>query len=1493
MRSQYLRLMYITLLLTLWPQSAPQAAPLALSSAPLFLSQQTIPMVMLVMSRDESLYYEAYNDYSNLDGDVAGTVDVNYLPTYTYYGYFNPTTCYAYSSDVFVPKQSSSTQICSGFSDARWSGNYLNYLTTSRIDALRKVLYGGKRSTDSAGTTILERSYIPLDAHSWGKSFESEAKQGFKVSDYTPYDEPASGKKLFFANTTTSKSNEACPDSCPPLLEVATVASSHYIWDWVSKERPVAGDEIGVLNETNHTYTNVTLNPLPTKLVVRVKVCDNSSDGPGVEDNCVAYGSTGYKPEGMLQKYMNKMKFGLLSGSYDKNTSGGMLRRAISTITDEVSSTDGTFTSVNGIISTLNKLKIIGFSYDSNQRNYTDNCGWQAATLGDGVCSNWGNPVGEMLFEAMRYFAGATASSGSYDYGDNKNTRDAKLGLPRVNSWTNPFGSANWCAKPINLVISDLNPSFDSNNLPDAHVYPDAVAPSYADAVPTSLSGFSAESATNLISTKEQISGSYFIGQTGSQNNVDTGVPTAKSISGFGVIRGLPERASHQGSYHSAGVAYYGRTHDLQSTLAGEQKANTMVIGLSTPLPQIKIKVGDATVTLFPFARTVQGYGNGFIPNDAIVDFYVESLDESSGSFLINFEDSEQGADYDMDALARYRYAVIDDGNGGQQLRITVESVYAGGTSEQHIGYVISGTTADGTYLEVMDRDGTTLSGTPTDASKARYLLDTVTATDPPYPNNARNSRTNASDYNSCTKANCKDALTRDSQTRIFSVASNATAAGFLKSPLWYAAKYGYFNDKNNNGVPDSGEWDSKVSGQPDGYFPVTNPGQLQEQLQKAFNQIDSDTKAASPVALDAAAISSVGYLYKANFEAQRWSGELGGYQINGSGVVATTPSWQASSKLTQQGSSGRLIFSRNPTSGKPVPFTFSANTLNGEENGLSASQLTALLSNTSYSNGSTASKLAYLKALVAYLRGDRSQEGTGYKFRERLNLLGDIVHSAPTYGVSQDSSPIPFLLVGANDGMVHLFQASGSDAGKELMAFVPSPLYGKLNKLASTTYAHDYYVDGGITVATLKKSDGSLVTMAVGALGQGGQGVYALDLSTLNGLSQTQATAASLVKWEFTDSNDADLGYVAGTPAISQLQDGTWVAIFGNGYNNTESDGRVSTTGNGAIYVVDLFTGSLLKKLETKKGTTADPLGTASARPNAVMQPALADGNSDGKVDNLYAGDLFGNMWHFDISKSDRTEWKSPIGSLTTPAPLFSAKGKRVGGTTWIAQPISSTPSVGIHPKGGILVFFGTGKYLEESDKITTDQVTQTFYALWDKSANSSTINSDRSELLQQQILREDSNRRVISNNTIEWSSKKGWYLDLVNTGVSASQNNQGERQITNSTLWLNSVLFTTQIPNSDACAGGGTGWIMKLDAASGADLDPPATLPEIGATLSSSQQNYKVNGLPSALSTVVLEPTPGSLQRQDLCQTSNGEVCNSAASSLKMGRLSWQVIN
>src|SRR5690606_5881598 len=184
--------------------------PFELAQTPIFVNSAVPPLNMLVMSRDHTLYYEAYNDASDLDGD--GVVDVGYKPNINYYGYFNSHVCYDYTGTTgsatgqaasggrFVPKSlatGTNKKQCSGL----WSGDFLNYLTTSRIDALRRVLYGGRRTEDTTTLTTLEAAYIPRDGHAWGKSFDPKRDE-YNIGHYTPLSTPGSNKRHLFAVTT-------------------------------------------------------------------------------------------------------------------------------------------------------------------------------------------------------------------------------------------------------------------------------------------------------------------------------------------------------------------------------------------------------------------------------------------------------------------------------------------------------------------------------------------------------------------------------------------------------------------------------------------------------------------------------------------------------------------------------------------------------------------------------------------------------------------------------------------------------------------------------------------------------------------------------------------------------------------------------------------------------------------------------------------------------------------------------------------------------------------------------------------------------------------------------------------------------------------------------------------------------------------------------------------------------------------------------------------
>src|SRR6478736_9158075 len=244
-----------------------QSAEMNIRDVPLFLNDTPPPLNMLVLSRDHRLYYEAYNDASDLDGD--GTLDVGYKPSITYYGYFESNRCYTYSGGIFTPSAlAGPNKTCSG----NWSGDWLNYVTMTRIDALRKVLYGGLRYFDTDTDTVLQRAYVPQDAHSWGKEYESIARDGYDISQYTPYPLPTAGTRHLFANTTLDGDADVNAGANNPAIYGVPVPKlrvlqnqTYRLWEWVSIERPVAGTRV----------QNGSSGPVvaPSDYTVRVKVC--------------------------------------------------------------------------------------------------------------------------------------------------------------------------------------------------------------------------------------------------------------------------------------------------------------------------------------------------------------------------------------------------------------------------------------------------------------------------------------------------------------------------------------------------------------------------------------------------------------------------------------------------------------------------------------------------------------------------------------------------------------------------------------------------------------------------------------------------------------------------------------------------------------------------------------------------------------------------------------------------------------------------------------------------------------------------------------------------------------------------------------------------------------------------------------------------------------------------------------------------------------------
>ena len=1405
------------------------AAPLDVADVPLFLPGAVSPLNMLVMGRDHKLYYEAYNDRSDLDG---GGIDVGYKPGIEYFGYFDSHKCYTHDGTKFVPQSVTADKTCS----SQWSGDWLNWATTARIDALNKVLFGGFRRTDTAAQTVLERTHIPHDAHSWVKEYRSAADNGYDIADYTPLSAPTSGLTHLFANVSlmyTSSWTTNNSVASPPLLRVAqnVAGANNRAWNWASTESPVAGACYGrdggndgrCAGASNDAGSGVLLTSNTTAfndLPVRVEVCVAGM----LETNCRRYPNGNHKPIGLLQEYgeNDAMSFGLLTGSYQRSKSGGVLRKEIGALDDEINiTTDGTFKNFNGIIATLSKLRAAGY------RNYRGLGYYGVAGRGAGVAYTtspltnppsgnilvatqpfnepefggmWGNPVGEMMYEALRYFAGESSPTAAFDYGSGT-TIDSTLGLPRDATWTDPYNAASLsCAKPFMTVISDINNSYDTDQLPGT---------SFSGSPPADdLGGLDVADEADAIWASE-IGGSLevFIGDNSLEAD---GAPSPKTATSFATVRGLsPEEPTKEGGYYAASVAKYGYQNDLNAA-TGDQKVQTFAVALASPLPRIEIPVGGGTVTLVPFAKSVGGSSinaapGRFQPTNQIVDFYVEAMaaDLSSGSFLINFEDVEAGNDHDMDAVVRYRYSVV-----GGQVQVDVERIYEAGGITHHMGYTISGTTDDGTYLVVQD-----------DTTNIPYFVDT--------PAGVSSGGCANSPY--CSARPAAPWALPWTDSRLFTPGTGGTAT-LLKDPLWYAAKWGGFSDLNANDRPDvQSEWDTDNDGDPDNYFLVTNALTLGDELRDAFDEIGSRTASAAAVATNTTRLDTNTLIYQARFRSDDWTGSLVAHRLLEDGTLGSQ-AWTA----TPPAHGSRNIFTRTglvPGANAGAPLLW---------DDIGTTHQAAL---NERADGTQDPLGTIGRNRVAWLRGDATQEqGKGGVFRVRSTPLGDIINSDPQFVGAQNfgyeslpaltapegasyqlfrrtkidpstGAPLePMVYVGANDGMLHGFDAS---SGVEHFAYIPSTLIPELDELTDPSYAHRYFVDGQIVIgdAFINRGTDKWATVLVGTTGAGGKTVFALDVT------RPHAFTDSDVLWEFTDP---DLGNPIGRPVVARMADGTWAAVFGNGYN--------STTEHAMLFVVRLEDGVLLKKIDT---------GVSVA--NGLATPTLlADGTRT--ILAAYAGDLAGNLWKFDLSNADPDMWNVAFSG----SPMFTATNDAGD-----PQPITAPVEIGRHPDGGFMVYFGTGKFFETGDNIVSGTPpVQSFYGLWDKTSAGTPISylMDRDEVLTRQaIVFEDevdaagnpidadgdpiSSRnfavRVTSQNTTNWSTHRGWFLDLVSPVHGA----EGERVVSLPLLRNGRVIFPTLIPSQNPCEFGGNSWLMELEAVGGSRLEqPPLDITEDG---------------------------------------------------------------
>jgi type IV pilus assembly protein PilY1 len=591
-----------------------------------------------------------------------------------------------------------------------------------------------------------------------------------------------------------------------------------------------------------------------------------------------------------------------------------------------------------------------------------------------------------------------------------------------------------------------------------------------------------------------------------------------------------------------------------------------------------------------------------------------------------------------------------------------------------------------------------------------------------------------------------------------------------------------------------------------------------QAALDAAFRTIAVDilsrTSAGSSVTLNAGAWRTGSKVYQGRFSSADWSGQLLAYGLTSSGAPATAPDWDAGQLLaSRHWSTSRQIITYKPSAAlgsRGVPFRWPASPA-APGAGEIDSPLVDLL------NRNAAGTLdGFGQQRLEYLRGNAAREARNCSacaapvFRNRpTTVLGDIVNSAPVYvagptGDFRDSLEVaryssyaqtrasqpPMVFVGANDGMLHAFNAGN---GAEVFAYVPYAVRSRLSALTANPYSHLYSVDGSPAVGDVFVSS-AWRTWLVAGMNAGARGLYALDIT--NAASTTEASANQVVRWEVGDS-DADVGHVFSKPILVKTKDGRWRAIVGNGYN--------SPNGRAVLLLVDLETGALTK-VDTGAGSPAAP--------NGLSAVTVVSSSDNGVADLVYAGDLQGNLWKFDLGATGAAGWKVAYGTPAAPLPLFAAGS---------GQPITARPDITRFAAGGYMVTFGTGRYVDVADNGTTGA--QAIYGIRDNGAPvaaaalqaQSVINvlpgaSGRNYRLTTHAVGLPGDALLAGDNAITLaaynSTRGGWKLTLPTSG---------ERVVTEATVRAGRVVLSTLIPSSAACAGGGDGWVMDLDVATG----------------------------------------------------------------------------
>jgi type IV pilus assembly protein PilY1 len=645
-----------------------------------------------------------------------------------------------------------------------------------------------------------------------------------------------------------------------------------------------------------------------------------------------------------------------------------------------------------------------------------------------------------------------------------------------------------------------------------------------------------------------------------------------------------------------------------------------------------------------------------------------------------------------------------------------------------------------------------------------------------------------------------------------YGINQNATSDPYTYPPAWPTAFY----DRHPSAIDDI--WHAALNSRGE-YINAQTPSDITAAVRRVLAAANDGETPSGTIGVTGARIGAGSLVLQPRYESANngtdWYGRLTAETVTTNAVagnVTFTTAWEASAKLATLGEASRNIqFGTTGSNVVPAVRAFDASNLSFSS--LCSGPLAVSL----WCNAANIQALddgnMTLARAVAYLRGSRVDEGV---LRTRTGILGDIVNSSPvltspaddygyralggtlassytTFLASKKTENRPLAIVGANDGMLHVFDGrSASPGGEELYAYIPATSIDHMGNLLfpydaadknDQKFKHTYFVDGPITISDAYIG-GAWRTIAVGTSGAGGRSVFALDITN---------PAAITILWEVNNLITGDtaisnnIGHVLGKPVIVPVKSSagavSWKVIFGNGYNSANQQAR--------LFVVDAASGAVTSIAAVESTVPAyNGLGSVSVidRKKLDASNAIVNGR-DGYSDTVYAADQNGAVWKFDLLTNS---------VAFSGQPLFVARD-----AANIRQPILGGLTAAAGPSGGVMLYFGTGSFSFTGDTAVNNQ--QTIYGIFDNGA----AISGRGALLQQAYGTTTAGFRTTSNNAYI-AGGLGWYLDLPIS----------ERFVGNPRIESGIVFFPTYEPNTSSatdCSVGGTNWLYGLKALNG----------------------------------------------------------------------------